>query len=169
VQPLDDGRVPDIGLTPRADLRTGLHLLREGQDFLGAQDRTNARDRLGNALSPCIRSMNYFSELLGDELNQRKVQRDEVRLLARHLAVAIMGVASCQVGPEQDKHAFEQSGPHLDLLRYAARWVFHVTVARDPAPYLLPAMLAHGVTIDFLARLYQQARDGGALDPAEDA
>src|SRR5206468_3977296 len=72
------------------------------------------------------------------------------------------------IGLEQDRHAFAQSAEQLDLLRRAARQVFHETVARDPAPYLLPPMRAHGVTLDLLALLFQQARDAGALDPVPD-
>jgi hypothetical protein len=152
-----------------AKLRTGLDLVRQGQDFLEAQDCNNAHNRLTAALPFCLETMKYFSELLGGQLNQRKVNREEVQLLARHLAVAIAGVASCQIGLEQDQHAFAQSGQELDLLRQAARWVFHELVARDPASYLLPEMRQHGVTLDSLAGLFQQARDAGALGPAQDA
>jgi hypothetical protein len=115
-----------------ADLRTGLDLLRQGQDFLESRDRANAHNRLTAALPYCIRTMKYFSELLRGELNQNRVNRDEVRLLARHLSVAVAGVASCQIGLEQDQHAFDQSRQELVLLRQATRWVFTELVARDP-------------------------------------
>jgi hypothetical protein len=152
-----------------AQLRTGLDLQRQGADFLEAHDRANAHQRLSAALPFCIHSMKYFSELLGGELQQPKVRRVMVSLLARHLAVALVGVASCQIGLEQDQHAFAQSLQELSLLRQATRTIFQQTVARDPAPYLLPPLRAHGVTLDLMARLFQQARDAGALDPAADA
>jgi len=57
----------------------------------------------------------------------------------------------------------------LALLRQAARWIFHETVGRDPTPFLLPPMRAHGVTLDFMAQLFQQARDAGALDAAKES
>jgi hypothetical protein len=153
----------------KADLETGLDLLRQGQDFLEAGNRPNARDRLTDALPFCHRTMKYYGKLLGDCLGRPKVSREEARLLARHLAVAVVDAASCQIGLEQDQHAFAQSGQELDLLRKAARWVFHDLVVRDPAPYLLPGMRAHGVTLDFMATLFQQARDAGAFDPAKDS
>ena len=123
-----------------ADLRTALALLREGQEFLEAGERVDAHNRLTAALPSCIRSMKYFGELLGSELNAKKVNRDEVRLLARHLAVALVAVATCQIGLEKDQNAFAQSGHELDLLRNVTRWIFQETVARDPARYMLPAL-----------------------------
>jgi hypothetical protein len=152
-----------------ADLRTGLELQRQGVDFLEAADRLNAHHRLNDALPFCIHSMKYFCELLGGELNQPKTQREVVGLLARHLSVAIVGMASCQIDLEQDQHAFAPAAHELGLLRQATRTIFQQTVARDPAPYLLPPLRAHGVTLDLMERLFQQARDAGALDPAADA
>jgi hypothetical protein len=151
-----------------ADLRAGLDLLRQGQDFLETNDGANAHSRLNAALPYCLRTMKYFSGLLGDELHQGKVQRAEIRLLARHLSVAVVAVASYQVGLGQDQHAFAQSGQEIDLLRQAARWTFQESVGRDPAPFLLPCMRECGVTIDFMARLFQQARDAGAVEPGTD-
>jgi hypothetical protein len=151
-----------------ADLRTGLDMLRQGQDFLEAGNRPDASNRLTAALPFCIHTMKYFSELLGSELNQKKVNRDEVRLLARHLSVAVAAVASCQIRLEKDQHAFAQSGHELELLRNATRWIFHETVARDPTPYMLPSLCEHGITIEFMANLYQQARDAGALESTKD-
>jgi hypothetical protein len=78
------------------------------------------------------------------------------------------GVASCHIGLEQDQAAFAESGPELQLLRDSARHVFGQTVGCDPAPYLLPPMRAHGVTIDFMAKLFRQACDAGAIDPVQD-
>lgn len=49
----------------------------------------------------------------------------------------------------------------------ATKRVFQETVGGDPTPFLLPGMREHGVTIDGLARLYQQARDAGAIDGRE--
>ena len=151
-----------------ADLRTGLDLLRHGQDFLEAADRADAHNRLTAALPYCIRTMKYFSELLGSELNQKRVNREVVRLLARHMSVAIAAVAACQIRLEKDQHAFAQSGDELELLRNATRWIFQETVARDPTPYMLPSLREHGITIDFMANLYQQARDVGALEASKD-
>ena len=142
----------------KADLETGLDMLRQGQDFLEVGDRLNAHHRLTDALPLCHRTMKYYGRLLGDCMGQPKVSRAEVRLLARHLAVAVVGAASCQIGLEQDQHAFAQSGKELDLLRQATRGVFQA-VARDPSPYqLLPAMREHGVTIDFMAGLFPNSR-----------
>jgi hypothetical protein len=42
-------------------------------------------------------------------------------------------------------------------------------VADDPAPYLLPAGRADGVTLEFMARLFRQARDAEALAAAQGA
>ena len=138
-----------------ADLSAGLALLRLGQGHRQNGDRDNAAHNLREAVAPSLRAMKYFGELLGTELNRPRVNRDELRLLARHLSVAITAFASCQIGLEQDQYAFSQSVAELALLRQAARWTFHDAVARDPAPYLLPAMRGHGVTIDFMSQLYQ--------------
>ena len=134
-----------------ADLETGIDLLAQGQSFLGQGDQSNAHSRLNDAVPLCHRTMKYYAKLLGDNLQQAKVNRDGIRLLTRHLSVAIAGVASCQIGLKQDQHAFDQSKQEIDLLRQAARRVFHELVARDPAPYLLPPMRENGVTIDYMA------------------
>jgi len=70
--------------------------------------------------------MKYFSELLGSELNQKKVNREEARLLARHLSVAIAGRGQFV------KSAWIRTNmPSLSPARswgscaQAARWVFH--------------------------------------------
>jgi hypothetical protein len=147
-----------------SDLNTGLDLLRQGHDLLEAGDRASAHNRLAAALPPCIRTMKYYGELLGGELSQRRANLAEVRLLARYLSVAVLGVASSQTGLEQDRHAFAPSGQELDLLRQAARVVFRATVCRDLPGLVQPSMREHGVTIEFLARLYRHARDAGAAD-----
>jgi hypothetical protein len=131
-------------------------------------DRAETHQQLTATLPDCLRTMKYFSTLWGEELPQPRASRAEVRLLNRHLAVAVAAVASCQIGLGQDQHAFGQSGAELGLLRQAVRWTFRETVARDPAPYLLQPMSAYGVTIDLMARVYQQARAAGALDPCPD-
>jgi hypothetical protein len=87
-------------------------------------DRANAHSRLTAALPYCLRTMKYFRKLLGGQLHQKRANRKELRLLGRHLAVAVARVASCQVGLEQDRPAFAQSGRELDLLKQAARRLF---------------------------------------------
>ena len=131
-------------------------------------DRAETHQQLTATLPDCLRTMKYFSTLWGEELPQPRASRAEVRLLNRHLAVAVAAVASCQIGLGQDQHAFGQSETELGLLRQAARWTFRETVAPDPALYLLPPMSAYGVTFDLMARVYQQARAAGALDPCPD-
>jgi hypothetical protein len=152
----------------RANLKAGLDFLQQGQDFLEKGPQTHAQLRLNDALGRCQDAMKYYGELLGNELNEKKVNRIETRLLARHLAVAVTSVASCQIHLEQDQFAFAQSATEMKLLRDALRWVFHETVGRDPGPYLISPMRAQGVSIDFMANVYQQARDAGALEPCED-
>jgi hypothetical protein len=148
-----------------ADLKAGLDLLRQGQDFLEAGDQANAHSRLTAALPYCLRTMKYFGELLGTELNRNRADRDEVRLLACHLAVAVGGVASCQVGLEQDRHAFGQSAEELGLLRRAAGVIFGVAVARDPAAFMHPALHQHGVTPSSSWRNSTGRRATPALSP----
>ncbi len=152
-----------------ADLNAGLELLHFGQDFVEVGDHTNAHDRLTAALPLCIRTKEYFSSRLGDTPSQGTATVDEVRLLARHLSVAVAGVAGCHIGLGQDKHAFARSGAQLDLMRQAGRWVFDQTVGREPGQYLLPEMREYGVTIEFMAHLFQQARDAWEVEPSQDA
>jgi hypothetical protein len=147
-----------------AKLRAGLAFLQQGMEFLDREDCGNAHSRLNQALPFCTESMKVFGELLGNELKERRVHRDELRLLGRHLSVALAGVAGCQIGLGQDQHPFSQSGEELELLKQAARWVFQDTVGQDPAPFLMPAMKEHGVTITFLTELFRQARDAGVVD-----
>jgi hypothetical protein len=147
----------DAAMTAR--LRAGLDLLRQGQDMLEAKDRA-ASNRLHAALPLCIESMKFFGELLGNELNDPKAGRDGVHLLSRHLCVALMAVASAQISLEHDQHAFGQSRNELDLLCRASTWLFE-PIARDPGTYLLPSMREHGVTIEFMAELFQQASAAG--------
>ena len=45
----------------------------------------------------------------------------------------------------------------LPALRAYARRVFAETAGADPARFLIPAMAAHGVTLDYLAWLHHQA------------
>jgi hypothetical protein len=51
----------------------------------------------------------------------------------------------------------------------AARSLFRELVADDPAPYLLPDLRADEVSMEFMAGLFRQAWDAGALEAAEDA
>jgi hypothetical protein len=91
-------------------------------------DRADTHQQLTATLPDCLRTMKYFSTLLGEELPQPRASRAEVRLLNRHLAVAIAAVASSQIGLEQDQYAFGQSSAELALLRQgpagpsARRW-----------------------------------------------
>jgi hypothetical protein len=78
-------------------------------------------------------------------------------------------VASCQVVVEQDRPAFAQSCPELDLLKQAARWLFRELVAQDPLPFLLTVRREHGVALEFKVGLFRQARDAEVLGAAKDA
>jgi hypothetical protein len=152
----------------QAQLETGLSLLNLGQDSRTSTRPTNSPKLLGDALPLCLEAVKYYGKLLGNELNAKTVNRIRVRLQARHLSVAITGVASCQIGMEQDRHAFTQASSEIELLRKAASWIFHQAVVRDPGRFMLPAMRNHGITIELMANLYQHARDAGAL-PRQDS
>jgi hypothetical protein len=71
-----------------------------------------------------------------------------------------VAVAGVQVALDQDEHAFGQFDEAITSLRRATGWLFDA-VAREPGPYLLPPMREHGVTIDFMSELFQQARAAG--------
>jgi hypothetical protein len=103
---------------------------------------------------------------VGGEVAKKKVGREEVRLLGRHLAVAVVGVASCQVALEKDRHAFPQSGQELDLLKRSARWLFRELVAADQTPYLLPAIWAQGSRWSSWPGCSGRDHDSGTLDAA---
>ena len=148
-------------------LETGLTLLRLGRRQDEPGQSTNRRHHLTDAVPLCVAAGAYFGQLLGDALIQNKIDLAEVRLFSRHLQVAIIGEASCHIELQQDRDAFSNAGNQFGLLRRAAKCIFHETIGVDPAPFLLPGMREHGVTIDFMARLYQQARDAGAIDAGE--
>lgn len=147
-----------------AKLDAGLRLLRLGRDQGEQGDQLIRRDRLTQAVPLCMEARAYFNELLGEALNQNRLDLAEIRLLSRHFSVAIIGEASCHVELGQDEDAFSKADSEFDLLRRSTERVFHETVGKDPAPFLLPPMREHGVTIESMARLYQQARDAGAID-----
>jgi hypothetical protein len=151
-----------------AELKVGLGFLQQATDELQAQKRSTAHLHLNAALAPCLKSAKYFAELLGTELQEKALNLPQVRLLARHLSVAVTATASCQIALEEDPSAFSQLQAELELLSKAAGAVFDALVGRDPAPYLLPAMRAHGVTLGYLVELFRQARDASAGQPATD-
>ncbi len=152
-----------------AKLRAGLGLLQLGRRAPAGTDAADARRQLQAALPPCLESLKYFGILLRRELDDPKAARGSVRLLARHLAVALAGVACCHVGLGQDREAFGESEAEVALLRESARRVFRETVGRDPAAYLVPELKVRGVTLEFLAGLFRQAHDAGAADAGEAA
>ena len=152
-----------IDATNEAKLKAGLTFLAMGEDFLKRKDRDNAHRRLNSALDKCVDSWQLYAGLLGNELNGKQIRAEAVRLLARHFAVALTATAACQIGLEQDDQAVAQIDKELPLLRQATQWVFQQTIGRDPARYLAPELGQH-VSLRYLAELFRQAKDAGALD-----
>ena len=104
-----------------------------------------------------------YAELLTGTLSERTPRREVVRILFRHLAVALLGEVGCQVAlrrPEPDKVIRD----HLAVAGRYARAVFAQTVGDDPARFLCPGLARHGVSVEFLAELFRQASHAGAVD-----
>ena len=91
-----------------------------------------------------------------------------MRLLARHLSVAVLGVASCHIGLEEDGQAVTRIDAQVPLLRQAAKWVFDQTAGKDPARFLSLPVGGHEVSLAFMADLYQQAKHAGAVESQRD-
>src|SRR5262249_29641145 len=100
-----------------------------------------------------------------EELNATQTHPEEVRLLSRHLAAAVLGAAACHIGLEDDPNVIQQVNSQLPGLRQATGWVFQRTVGKDPARYLAGCP---GVTLQCLAELFRQAQYAGAIQTPKD-
>ena len=150
-----------------ANLETGLVHLQLGVAPEG-DSRQDARDYLKRAHDRCLEALKYFGGLLDAELDETKVNRDEVRLLFRYFTVAIGGVVGSHVGLEEDVNATAKISEVGAKLRRVAQWVFVETVAKDPARFLLTPVDQGGASLAFLVDLFRQARDAGAVDSQQD-
>jgi hypothetical protein len=137
-----------------AEIDTGLMELQRGTEHQGE----DARRHFGEALTRLSHSANIFARRLAAELDQKDADREGLRLLARYMTVAALGEAAAEVGRGQaQKAARTLEEVRLPALRAYARRVFAETAGADPARFLIPAMAAHGVTLDYLAGLHHQA------------
>ena len=101
-------------------------------------------------------------------MDEKTPDRDEVRLLARHLSVAVLGVAACHIGLGDDEQAMTATQAQMPLLCDAAWWVFHETAGKDPARFLSLPVGGREVSLAFLADLFRQAKLAGVLDAERD-
>jgi hypothetical protein len=151
-----------------AVLRTGIDLLRLGMDSHEQLKGVDARQHYNAGLHDCIRSVHYFHTLLSDQLAAKSPNRDEVRVLARHLSVAVLGVASCHIGLEDDGQAITQIEQQVPLLQQAAKRVFKETAGKDPARFLGLPVGNREVSLAFMADLFQQAKQAGVVETQRD-
>ena len=151
-----------------AELETGIELLRLGMGAHEQQKGTDARQHYNAARRDCLHSVHYFHTLLSDQLAEKSPNREEVRVLARHLSVAVLGVASCHIGLEDDGQAIAQIEAQIPLLQQAARWVFKETAGKDPARFLSLPIGSRVVSLAFMADLFQQAKQAGAVEAKRD-
>lgn len=162
------------GLTKKFDadktslLQTGLDLLQLGTDSQKQQKTVDARQHYNAGLFPCIQSVNYFHTLLSDQLCEKAPHRGEVRLLTRHLSVAVLGVAACHIGLEEDGQAVAIIKAKVPILQQAAKWMFSETAGRDPARFLSLPVGGREVSLAFMADLYQQAKHAGVVEAQRD-
>jgi len=148
-------------LFPICDNRDG------GPSNSGTQRTTGATPRDPAGPHNRVRSVPSLHTLLGDQLDEKTPDRDEVRLLARHLPVAVLGVASCHIGLGEDGQAVARIAAQLPLLRQASRCMFHETAGKDPARFLSLPVGGHVVSLAFLAELFQQANRPASSRPRD--
>jgi hypothetical protein len=79
-------------------------------------------------------------------------------VLARSLTVAALGEASVYLHLRKPELAAQALANGLKSLRQHAKSVFARTVGAGPGNYLIPALAAHGITLEVVAELYRQAR-----------
>ena len=162
------------GLTKKFDadkvavLKTGVQFLKLGMDSHQQRRVPEARGHYNAGLHGCIQSVHYFHELLSDQLAQKSPNRDEVRVLTRHLSVAVLGAASCHVGLEDDGQAIAQIESAVPLLQKASGWVFRETVGNDPGRFLSVPIGQRYVKLAFMADLFRQANDAGIVHGQRD-
>ena len=80
----------------------------------------------------------------------------------------MLGVASCHIGLEENKQAIARIEAQEPLLRQAAKWVFAQTAGKDPARFLSLPVGVWEVSLAFMADLFQQAKQAGAIEAQRD-
>ncbi|MFT3881143.1 MAG: hypothetical protein QM703_15955 [Gemmatales bacterium] len=149
-----------------ARLETALELLNQARG-LHEKNPTAATSRYEHALKSCLDSMKYSAKMLSNLASEKTLAKQQLRQVALHLMVAILGAASCQVGLGQDQLAFSQSQHEMALLKDSLGLYFVKSVDNNPGIYLLPGLAEHGITLDSLTALYQQAELAGIIKKSD--
>lgn len=148
----------------RAELQAGLAKLEKGLHVADV-DPDQAATLFGAAANTLTDSSANYAEQLRTQLGA--ADSAYLWLLARHLTVSALGEAAAHLRLGQKSLAVRSLETALIPLRDHARAVFARTVVADPARFLIPAMAAHGVTLEAVAELYRQAGHAGAVESDE--
>jgi len=143
----------------RAELQAGLTKLKNGLDISDTHPGQAATQFATAADTLTDSSANYAEQLRTQLGSGDHAYR---WLLARHLTVSALGEAAAHLRLGQKGLAVRALETALAPLQAHARGVFARTVDADPTRFLMPAMAAHGVTLEAVAELYRQAGHAGA-------
>ena len=148
----------------RARLTAGLALLRSGE-VVAPDDPAQAARFYGDAAADLTRAGANYAEQLRAGVGAADPGYPWV--VVRHLTVAALGEAAAHLRLGRKDLAVAALEAALGPLRGHARGVFARTVGADPARFLIPALAAHGITLEGVAELYRQAGQAGAVGAGE--
>ena len=82
--------------------------------------------------------------------------------------MSALGEAAAYLRLGQKGQAVRSVETALAPLKDHAKSVFARTVGADPTQFLIPALAAHGITLEAIAELYRHAGHAGAVGPGEE-
>lgn len=148
----------------KASLKAGLTRLKNGLD-IDADQPEQASALFAAAADTLIGSSAIYAELL--ETQRGTGDPAYPWILARHLTVSAFGEAAAQLRLGRKALALRALESVLVARQNHARSVFARTIAADPVRFLIPAMAAHGLTLEAVAELYRQAGHAGVVGSEE--
>jgi hypothetical protein len=141
----------------KAHLKSSLQFLREHDES------PNDKGKLRRALDEARLAANIYGTLAADEANG-PARLPVLNCRSRLYIVALLTELRCMMTSDDAKQALDRISEEASTLRKVASVCFEKTLKVDPERYLRAPFQEHGVNLDLMTNIYQQAKQLGIID-----
>ncbi|NLX96623.1 MAG: hypothetical protein GXY83_10640, partial [Rhodopirellula sp.] len=140
----------------KAHLKSSLQFLRKYED-------SSDKNELQTALREARFAANIYSTLAADEANG-PARLPVLNCRGRLYIVSLLTELRCMMSSDDSKQALQRIDEESPDLKKLAEVCFEQTLKTDPERYLRAAFQPHGVSLNLMTTIYQQARQLGIID-----
>ncbi len=153
-----------INAMHKAFLRSSLQYLREYDERSEKDGNTPNNAGLDAALKDARSAANIYGEIAHSEASARRCRLSVLNCRSRLYVVALLTELRCLVSSNEAGNALSRIDEERNCLKEIATKCFKETLGKKPERFLRPSFQEHGVTLNVMSEIYQNAKQLGVID-----